>query len=113
MTDQVSDYSGDDTRPIPRADRRCAPPRQTGARRTGRPTQSAIGPTGPVPSLRRSHRQVVVERRRFNWWIVAGVAAMLLAVGVVVAGMISHQTRPGANYESVYLPQDSRQPVPR
>ncbi|WP_157788884.1 hypothetical protein [Rhodococcus rhodochrous] len=113
MTDQVTDYSGDDTCPIPRVDHRSAPRRQIDAGQHARPPQRASSPIGPDPIPRRSRRQVFVGRRRINWWIVAGAVAILIAAGLAVAGVVSSQTRPDTSYESVYLPQDSRQPVPR
>ncbi|MCD2114848.1 MULTISPECIES: hypothetical protein [Rhodococcus] len=113
MTHQVNDYSGDDACPIPQVDHHSIPRRQTGARRHARSPQRATSPTGFDPIPRRPRRQIVAGRRRINWWIVAGAVAILLAAGLVVAGAISSQTRPGTSYESVYRPQDSRQPVPR
>ncbi|MBX4171651.1 hypothetical protein K3M35_23895 [Rhodococcus sp. DMU2021] len=113
MTESTTNGDGDEACSIPLGDRHHLPGRQV----TDRPHRRAA-PKAPAPvrldsTSVRSGRQVTAERRRINWWIVSGVIAVLLAAGVTVAGVISIQTRPASTYESVYIPQDSRQPAPR
>ncbi|MFD6896989.1 hypothetical protein ACFWB0_20905 [Rhodococcus sp. NPDC060086] len=66
---------------------------------------SEVSPKGePVVSRDRSKRMVFVAGGGVDLWFIAGVAAVLLAIGLVVVGVASSESRSVPAYDSVYVP---------
>ena len=64
----------------------------------------------PAVSRDRSKRMTFVAGGGIDLWFIAGVAAVLLAIGLVVVGVASSESRSAPAYESVYVPAS---PFPR